>query len=92
MLNQKINYILSQQKNFLSVQGLNLMYDRKSNRYKELAGPNTKYILIIVGSEAKTDVPNVKNFTKLGLVKAFKPSRKTKKLKKRIRHGLPKQP
>ena len=48
------------------------MYDRKSNRYKDLAGPNTKYIL--VGSEAKTDTPNVEKFHKIELVKAFKPS------------------
>ena len=48
------------------------MYDRKSGRYEDLAGPNTKYIL--VGSEAKTDTPNVEKFHKIELVKAFKPS------------------
>lgn len=68
---KKINYILSQKETF-EHSGLNLMYDRKSGRYKDLAGPKTKYIL--VGSEAKTDMPNLEKFHKLELVKAFKPS------------------
>ena len=67
---KKINYILSQKKAF-EHSGINLMYDRKSGRYKDLAGPNTKYIL--VGSEANIDIPNVEKFHKLELVKAFKP-------------------
>lgn len=68
---KKNNYILSQKETF-ERSGLILMYDRKSGRYKDLAGPNTKYIL--VGSEAKTDIPNVEKFHKLELVKSFKPS------------------
>lgn len=68
---KKINYILSQ-KEFFEHSGLNLMHDRKSKRYKELAGPNTKYIL--TGSEAGTTVPNIEKLHKLELVKTFKPS------------------
>ncbi|MEK7104596.1 MAG: glycosyltransferase family 39 protein, partial [Patescibacteria group bacterium] len=68
---KKINYILSQ-KEFFENSGLNLMHDRKSKRYKELAGPNTKYIL--TGSEAKTTIPNIEKMHKLELVKTFKPS------------------
>ena len=51
------------------------MHDRKSKRYKELAGPNTKYIL--TGSEAKITVPNIEKFHKLELIKAFKPTENT---------------
>lgn len=68
---KKINYILSQ-KEFFKNAGLNLMHDRKSKRYKDLAGPSTKYIL--TGSEAKTTIPNIEKFHKLELVKAFRPS------------------
>lgn len=68
---KKINYILSQ-KEFFEHSGLNLMHDRKSKRYKELAGPNTRYIL--TGSEAKTTIPNIEKLHKLELIKAFKPS------------------
>ena len=56
------------------------MYDRKSGRYKDLAGPNTKYIL--VGSEAKDRYAKCrKNFTKLSWLR-LSSLRKTKKLKK----------
>ena len=68
---KKINYILSQ-KEFFENSGMNLMHDRKSKRYKDLAGPNTKYV--ITGSEAKTTIPNIEKFHKLELVKTFKPS------------------
>ena len=71
---KKVNYILSQKETFYN-SGINLMHDRKSKRYKELAGLKTKYIL--TGSEAKTTVPNVEKFHKLELVKAFKPTENT---------------
>ena len=71
---KKVNYILSQKETFYN-SGINLMHDRKSKRYKELAGPNTKYIL--TGSEAKITVPNIEKFHKLELIKAFKPTENT---------------
>jgi len=67
---KKNNYIIENKEHFQSL-GVNLMYDKNNGRYKDLAGPNTKYIL--VSSEAKTDIPNVEKFHKLELVKAFKP-------------------
>ena len=68
---KKMNYIIENKEHFQS-KGVNLMYDKNYGRYEELAGPNTKYIL--VGSEAKIDIPNVEKFHKLELVKAFKPA------------------
>lgn len=42
---KKINYIIDHKENFLN-QGINLRYDYANNRYKDLGGKETKYVII----------------------------------------------
>lgn len=84
----KVNFILDHKDNFMD-EGLNLRYDFKKYRYRELGGEDTKYIIIYYWSTEKTiesepgrfkkekayDIlENIKKYHNIELVKTFFPT------------------
>lgn len=74
-LQRKTKYIVDHPEKFKN-SGSNLMYDNGNNRYKDLAGNNTKYVIISFGDIAERDsmVDNLKKYHSLELLKSFYPT------------------
>lgn len=84
---KKINYIIDHKENFLN-QGINLRYDYANNRYKDLGGKETKYVIIAYWQSGETNertnletrkqayetLDKVKEFHRLELVQKFYPT------------------
>jgi hypothetical protein len=71
-LQRKVKYIIDNYEKFKN-SGYNLMYDYNNNRYEDLAGPETKYVIITFSSAAEQARPldNLKKYHKLKLLKSF---------------------
>jgi hypothetical protein len=90
---KKFNYILDNPDKF-KTNGINLLYDNAKKRFKELGGPNTKYIIITYfenGEQNKhyyidtrkdsyEEIKNIRMFHDLKLVKVFYPTNDPKKI------------
>lgn len=88
---KKINYIISHKEDYLN-RGVNLFYDLGFERYDELGGKKTKYVVIYYWEAGNIDnrydlftqksaykiIDNVKKFHSLTLEKAFYPSNNKK--------------
>lgn len=82
---KKNNYIL-EHKDYFEGRGINLMYDKTRQRYKDLAGDKTKYIVITYG---QADEPgpiraNLKKYHQLELKQSFQPTADSRLFKKGI--------
>jgi len=71
---KKIEYILNNQKDFMN-RGYNLAYDFDKFRYEELAGKDTRYVIISSGERNDLDkqYQELKKYHRLTLVKSFDP-------------------
>jgi hypothetical protein len=71
---KKIEYILSNQKNFMN-SGFNLAYDFDKFRYKELAGKDTRYVVLSAGSlkEIGQQADQLASYHQITLAKSFDP-------------------
>lgn len=94
---KKINYILSHEEEFLD-RGVNLIYDHNNFRYEDLAGENTKYIVVYYWQRnsykngtfwakresAEMVIDEIKKYHDIVLVKTFYPTDK----KRLIQSGI----
>jgi hypothetical protein len=71
-LQRKVKYIIDNEEKFKN-SGYNLMYDYGNNRYDDLAGPETKYVIITFSSAEEQNRPldNLKKFHDLKLLESF---------------------
>lgn len=71
-LQRKTKYIIDNPEKFKNL-GYNLMYDNGGNRYNDLAGQKTKYVVITFSSTAEKNRPldNLRKYHNLKLLKGF---------------------
>lgn len=72
---KKMNYII-EHKDYFQSKGVNLMYDKKYDRYKDLAGGETDYLVITYGKSADKEIMlnNLKKYHKIEMIKYFYPT------------------
>ncbi len=75
-LQRKVQYVLENPVEFKNKPGLNVMYDDYNNRYQELAGVKTKYLIISGGKNLDIEKvrTEVSKYHRLLLIKSFYPT------------------
>jgi len=75
-LERKVQYVLANPDQFKNKPGLNLMYDDYNNRYQDLAGSQTKYVIISGGNFTELNhlKDQISQYHQLELAQSFYPS------------------